>query len=113
MLLVAALFAAGCNDDLTDDVNDLKSRVTGLEETTSKLQQAINDGKLITVVAPLAATATTPAGWEITFSDNSKVTIYNGEKGDAGAKGDKGDTGSKGDKGDNGDKGDKGDTGSK
>lgn len=93
VLLVATLFAASCSKDLQDDVNDLKDRVTLLEETTAKLQQAIDAGKLITAVTPLPATPTTPAGWEITFSDNSKIPVYNGEKGDTG---DKGETGPQG-----------------
>lgn len=89
---IVPLLAVSCSKDLQDDVNDLKDRVTSLEQTTAKLQQAIDAGKLITAVNPIAATPTTPAGWEIVFSDSSKVPVYNGEKGDPGIQGPKGDT---------------------
>lgn len=87
LLLVVTLFTISCNKDLQDDVNDLKDRVTTLEESVDKLQQAIESGKLIKSITPIAATATTPSGWEITLSDNNKFPIYNGQKGDMGETG--------------------------
>lgn len=96
LFLVITLGLAGCNKDLQDDVDNLKDRVTTLEESVTKLKQAMGSGKLITSVTPIVATATTPSGWEITLSDKSTISIYNGEKGDKGDKGDKGESGLEG-----------------
>lgn len=81
-----------CNKDLQDDVNNLKDRVTSLEESVDLIQEAIDNGMLITAVNAIPATATTPAGWELVFSNNETREIYNGEKGDQGIQGEKGDT---------------------
>lgn len=97
-LLVATLTLtlSSCNNDLEDDVNNLKDRVTTLEESVDLLQKAIEGGKLIKDVSPVAATSTTPGGWKITFTDDSSITINNGSDGNDGATGPQGPSGPQG-----------------
>lgn len=80
-LLIAT---TSCNKDLKDDVDELKNRVTTLEESVNLLDQAIKNGKLITDVSPVAPTSTTPGGWLITFSDKTTIPVNHGSKGDTG-----------------------------
>lgn len=100
-LLVAMLTLtfSSCNKDLEDDVNNLKDRVTTLEESVDLLQKAIESGKLITNVSPVEATSTTSGGWKITFSDNSSITINNGNDGATGPQGPEGPQGPTGPEG--------------
>lgn len=80
-----------CNQDLQDDVDDLKNRVITLEESVNLLDQAIKSGKLITDVSPVAPTTTNPAGgWVITFSDKSQIPINHGNTGATGSQGPQG-----------------------
>ncbi|MFA6593543.1 MAG: hypothetical protein WCS67_09455, partial [Bacteroidales bacterium] len=100
-VLVAFSSVSSCKD-YDDDINSLNDRLTAVEGDVNDLQDAIKAGKLITSVTPFT---TGDGGWTITFSDNSKIDVKNG------AKGDKGDTGATGAQGDKGDKGDTGATG--
>ena len=109
-VLVAFSSVSSCKD-YDDDINSLNDRLTAVEGDINDLQDAIKAGKLITSVTPFT---TGDGGWTITFSDNSKIDVKNGakgDKGDTGAQGDKGDKGDTGATGAQGDKGDKGDTG--
>jgi hypothetical protein len=100
VLLAAGL--SGCFDDgdLWNDVNDLKQRVLTLEEKISQMNgeignmqtivTALNSGKVITNVTE------TTAGYTITFSGGSTITVNHGAKGADGAAGAKGDNGATG-----------------
>lgn len=85
-------------------VNQINSDIAGLREIVSALQNNV----YVKDVTDVKDGSNNVIGYTITFTDNSKITIYHGEKG---AKGDKGDKGDQGDKGDKGDKGDAGDNG--
>ena len=89
----ATLLYTGCTKDYSDDINDLKERVSTVESTVAQLQAAINAGSVITSVTPIT---TGNGGYTVTLSNGKTYDITNGAKGD---KGDKGDTGAKGDNG--------------
>ena len=104
MALVCALAGAtllytGCTKDYSDDINDLKDRVSTVETTVSQLQAAINAGSVITNV-----TANTD-GYLVTLSNGLSYQVYNGKDGAKGDKGDKGDAGTNGTNGTNGENG--------
>ena len=128
LIFGAALLTVACTDtELLDkfnqygeDIENLKSDVAQLKEDVSKINSDITGLK--TLVSKLESNVYVKEvtdvknngdviGYTITFTDNTKITIYNGEKGDKGYKGDKGEPGDKGDKGDKGDQGEKGDNG--
>ncbi|MDO4826847.1 MAG: PL29 family lyase N-terminal domain-containing protein [Bacteroidia bacterium] len=88
----AALLYTGCTKDYSDDINDLKTRVSTVESTVASLQAAINAGAVITNVQKTSA----GDGYVITTSDGKSYTITNGKDGAKGDKGDKGDTGAAG-----------------
>ena len=123
LLLGTLSTCSGFRDEVEARFNALESRVSDLESATLALRKAYENGKIIKSVTPLAATAGQTAGHRITFSDDSFIDLFNGQKGETGEKGDQGIQGEKGDKGDTGetgaqgiqgekgDKGDKGDTG--
>ncbi len=97
MLIPSLMLVASCNSDLKDDVDDLKDRVAKVEASVADLQQAVESGKLITAVNPIAATSDMPAGWEIVFSgDGGSIKVYNGAKGETGATGSQGPQGGTG-----------------
>ena len=80
MALVCALAGAtllytGCTKDYSDDINDLKDRVSTVETTVSQLQAAINAGSVITNV-----TANTD-GYLVTLSNGQSYQVYNGKAG--------------------------------
>ena len=58
---------AGCS--YSDDINSLKNRVSSLEDAVASLQQAFDDGKIITSVEE------SPQGYTITFSDGSAISL--------------------------------------
>ena len=86
MALVCALAGAtllytGCTKDYSDDINDLKERVSTVESTVSQLQAAINAGSVITNV-----TANTD-GYLVTLSNGQSYQVYNGKAGADGTDG--------------------------
>ncbi len=72
-------------DGINDRLDKLEMRVDNLESAISALQQAYEEGKIITDVSKLEEGN---GGWSITFSDYSNILLYNGAKGDQGDKGD-------------------------
>lgn len=83
-------------DQIAEDLATYKSSVDALKS----LAQAIKEGKYIVSYAPFTGEEGT--GYTITFSDETSIVVYHGEKGDKGEPGDKGNKGDKGDKGEDG-----------
>lgn len=102
--LVGAMFVS-CKEyddtELWDNVNDLKDRVTALEELCSRINSdisalqsvvtALQQNEYITKIEPLTENGK-EVGYKIYFSKSGSITIYHGEDGEKGDKGDKGDT---------------------
>lgn len=86
------LSMSSCTKDLEDDIDALRKDVEANKSAITALDNAIKAGKLITAVTQKSDNS----GWDITFSDNSKITVNNG------AKGDKGDQGAQGGQGEQG-----------
>lgn len=76
--LILLFSSTSCNKDLKNDINDLKDRVTTLEESVDLLDKAMASGKLIAEVSPVASTQTGQGGWLITLSDKSTIPIKTG-----------------------------------
>lgn len=82
------LSMSSCTKDLEDDVDALKKEVAANKDAIKSLQDAINNGSLITKVEPVTG------GFKITFSGNvDPITVTNGIPGDAGSDGIQGETG--------------------
>lgn len=75
--------------------------ITGLEERLLKISQGQigKDGKSITIQSNLVDSQ---GNTQITFSDNTKITIPKGQQGERGATGERGQDGAKGDRGEDG-----------
>ena len=115
--LMLGLAAVACTTAEYDDtaikeqIADLDGRLDKVEEDLATLQlnvdamktlaQALKDGMYIVSYVALENNA----GYTLTFSDNTTITVTNGVDGVNGDKGDKGDKGNPGDKGDKGDPG--------
>ena len=109
-VVLSSLLVAGCakeydDTELRGKISDLDSRLTQLEQAVKTLNEQTVPA-IQTLVNALDAKLTVTAvvtnndgSYTILFSDNTSVTIANGEKGD------KGDQGNPGDKGDPGDPG--------
>ena len=109
-VVLSSLLVAGCakeydDTELRGKISDLDSRLTQLEQAVKTLNEQTVPA-IQTLVNALDAKLTVTAvvtnndgSYTILFSDNTSVTIANGEKGD---KGDQGDPGDKGDPGDPG-----------
>lgn len=109
-VVLSSLLVAGCakeydDTELRGKISDLDSRLTQLEQAVKTLNEQTVPA-IQTLVNALDAKLTVTAvvtnndgSYTILFSDNTSVTIANGEKGD---KGDQGDPGDKGDQGDPG-----------
>lgn len=93
---------------LKEDVAKINSNIAGLQDIVTKLQANV----YVKEVTDVKDSSNNVIGYTITFTDNSKVTIYHGEKGAKGDKGEKGDQGDKGDPGDPGAPGTPGQDGS-
>lgn len=106
-VVLSSLLVAGCakeydDTELRGKISDLDSRLTQLEQAVKTLNEQTVPA-IQTLVNALDAKLTVTAvvtnndgSYTILFSDNTSVTIANGEKGD---KGDQGDPGDKGDPG--------------
>lgn len=106
-VVLSSLLVAGCakeydDTELRGKISDLDSRLTQLEQAVKTLNEQTVPA-IQTLVNALDAKLTVTAvvtnndgSYTILFSDNTSVTIANGEKGD------KGDQGNPGDKGDPG-----------
>ena len=121
---LAALAVTGCYDDsaltgrldkhdsdiaalqsdvkkLQDDVSRINSNIEGLQ----KIVDALNKNVYVKEVSDVKDTAGKVVGYTVTFTDNTSITIYHGEKGDKGDPGAQGDPGTPGTPGDPGDPG--------
>lgn len=77
------LSISSCTKDLEDDVDALRKEVEANKSAIAALDNAIKSGKLITAVTAKSD----GTGWEITFSDNQKILVNHGAKGDQGDQG--------------------------
>ncbi len=80
LFALAGLIAMGVSSckKYDDDIDQLRQEIA---DTKSALENALRAGKLITAVNPVTG------GWDIVFSDNSKITVKNGENGAPGTAG--------------------------
>ena len=67
--------------DYDDDIDELTSRVDGVEGQIKDLEAKINAANWITSVTPATG------GFTVAFNDGSSYTITNGKDGEAGAAG--------------------------
>lgn len=98
---------------LQNDVNTLKDQVAKINsniEGLDKIVKALEKNVYVKSVTDVKDTAGDVIGYTIEFTDNSKITIYHGEKGDKGDKGDQGETGAPGEPGAPGTPGEPGST---
>ena len=87
---------------LQNDVNILKDQVAKINsniEGLDKIVKALEKNVYVKSVTDVKDTAGDVIGYTIEFTDNSKITIYHGDKGDKGDKGDQGETGAPGEPG--------------
>lgn len=130
--LLTSCAKQGDVDDLRDnlneyalktDVDEVKARVTALEQTCKQMNtnisslqvavQALQEADFITSITHIME-GDTEIGYTITFLKNKSITIYHGtkgDKGDTGPQGEKGETGATGATGSQGEKGSQGDKG--
>ena len=83
----AVLILSACNR-YEDDFTEIRAEIAQLKEAISALQEAYNNGKVISSVTALSGE--TPGGWLITFSDNSTIKVVNGQDGTDGKDGENG-----------------------
>lgn len=69
---------------MKEDIDSLQQRVSSIESAVQQLQSSYQKGKIISSVSPLSPAV---SGWIITFSDNSQISIHNGEDGKDGTNG--------------------------
>lgn len=81
------LSMSSCTKDLEDDVDALKKEVAANKDAIAALDKAIKAGSRITAVTPVAT------GFEMTFSDGSKITVLHGQNGANGSNGSNGNDG--------------------
>ena len=117
-LATAALLVSACYDDsdlitrldknesdisalqqdvkkLQDDVSKINSNLEGLQ----KIVDALKTNVYVKEVSDVKDSSGAVIGYTITFTDNSRITIYHGEKGEKGEKGEQGDPGTPGEPG--------------
>lgn len=75
-ILFIGLAACSDLDDVKSDVKDLQEEVSSLQGIVSQLQTALQSGKLVKSVEPLADVSA--GGWNIQFSDGSAIRVVNG-----------------------------------
>lgn len=82
LILLAGLTGCSDIDDVKSDVRDLQEEVSNLQNTVSQLQSALQAGKMVSSIEPLADMPT--GGWNIRFSDGSSIRVVNGADGENG-----------------------------
>ncbi|MDD4656597.1 MAG: PL29 family lyase N-terminal domain-containing protein, partial [Bacteroidales bacterium] len=91
VLLCTLMISLGsCQKDYSDDIDDLQEQINQNKSAIAALNSAIANGKIISGVSTVAG------GYEITFSDNSTITIMHGTNGADGDDGDDGAVGADG-----------------
>ena len=91
VLLCTLMISLGsCQKDYSEDIDDLQRQINENKTAVAALNQAIASGKLIKTVA------TVTGGYQITFSDNTTITINHGTTGATGATGPQGPAGTPG-----------------
>ena len=92
ILVLALLFSlAGCND-YGKEIEQLQSQVSELQKSINALKEAHESGKIISQVA----SAEESNGYEIVFSDGSKIALNHGNNGADGNDGNDGNDGADG-----------------
>lgn len=99
-LSAAALLFAGCTKELEQRVGDLETTVEQLQSDLEALERAVENKLVVNSMTPVTD------GYELTFSDGTKITIRNGKDGINGTNGTDGTDGQPGLQGPKGDKGD-------
>ena len=87
--------------DLQDAVSKINSNIEGLQSIVKALQENV----YVKAVTDVKNSAGEIIGYTIEFTDNSKITIYHGEKGEQGDQGEQGEQGKQGEKGEKGEDG--------
>ncbi len=110
-LALLMLVLTGCHKDILNEINDLKNRVTTLEEkcvtmntNIDALQVLVNaqsSGDMISNVSEITYGEST-VGYTITFTSGKTITLYNGKDGADGKDGENGKDGSNGTNGTDG-----------
>ena len=85
--LLLCLCVTSCKN-YDEDIANMKTEVEAMKTTLASLQNAYNEGKVITSVTPIEGVN----DWQITFSDNTSITITSGKDGEDGQKGNDGAT---------------------
>ncbi len=69
--------------EILERLDKVENQLTDAQASIKELKEAYADGKIIKTVTPLDENK----GWVIIFSDNSKIELFNGEKGKDGVDG--------------------------
>ena len=109
-MILAALACpvfTSCYDDtyLNDRLDKVEQDIETIKGSLAALDNAAQTGLSIKDYTQVEG------GYELTFSNDEKITIYNGAKGETGAQGEKGETGSQGEPGATGSQGPQGEPG--
>ena len=90
--LVCCFLLANCNnlDEVNDRLDNLEENVSQLQKALQELQRAAESRKIVSSVVPFQ---TEEGGWIITFSDNTSITLRNGQNGKDGKDGQDGQNG--------------------
>lgn len=81
---LAFLFISCSNlDDVNSRLDKLEGEVRDLKTAVSVLENAFKNGKTISALTPYKNAEGNQAGWDISFTDGSSVTIYDGKNGDS------------------------------
>lgn len=76
IITMLTCLSCGRMDEMQGEIDNIKDRLDNVEAQLRALKSAYDDGKIITGVK--AFSDENNLGWTITFSDNSEITIYNG-----------------------------------
>lgn len=79
--IILSFYGCANLDEVNERLDNLEQRVDRLDTAVKALQEAYSGGKIITSVSPMANAANQRYGWKITFSDDSSITIVDGEDG--------------------------------
>ena len=88
-LFVAAMIANSCTNltDVEDRLDALEEEVSQIQNAIEALNDAYDDGKVITSVEP---SQKEEGGWIVTFSDGTSIELVNGKDGKDGENGNNG-----------------------